>query len=102
MADKIEPNVTKTGNTIRVNRSFVKSVTADLVKREIKLTMTITLDESSFAVRGDMALWAFEASPVALTLRPLQMQLGLQGLTLEPDERAVAETMSGDGDDEDS
>ncbi len=96
-----EPNVTREGKTVHVKRSFVKGVTADFVKHEIKLTLAITLDESSLSIRDDMAFWAFDETPVALVLKPARTQLGLPGLTLDPDERAVAEDMMR-GDDEDA
>ncbi|CAG0947429.1 hypothetical protein ANRL1_04101 [Anaerolineae bacterium] len=76
--DGQELNVTRGDNkSIHVKRSFVKGVTADLVKHEIKLTLTITLDESLLAVRDDMAFWAFDETPVALVLKPARTQLGL-------------------------
>ncbi len=85
-----EQNVTREGNTVRVKRSFVNSVKADLVKREIML------DESSLAVRDDMAFWAFDETPVALVLKPARTQLGL------PMYDSVDSITISEGDDEDS
>lgn len=97
---KVEANTTRVGTQVHIKRARIKGVTADIVKHELRIVVAVAIDESSLAVRDDLAFWSFDETPVGIVLKPSRTQLGMQGFTLEPGERAVAEAENKGSDDE--
>jgi hypothetical protein len=94
-------NVIKNGKTVHVERCTVVGAKADFGKKEIRLTMSITLDESSLEVRNELAYWQFDATPIKMTLKPIEQQLGLPGLTVDRENNKIEIDLGGDNADDD-
>ena len=65
-----------TGEIVEIKRAHVESFKADFVKREVKITLSISLDEELLALRERLAFLAWDdASQVRVTIEPLQHKL---------------------------
>ena len=61
----------------------VKSVRADLLAGQVKITFTATLDEEMLQLRRHLAILAFDDAPVTLTIQEHQMRLPLTQTTFK-------------------
>lgn len=67
---------TPTGETIELPRAHIESVKADFIKKEVKITLSVSLDEELLAMRERLAFLAWDdASQVKVTIEPLQQKL---------------------------
>jgi hypothetical protein len=82
-----EPNVTREGKHVLVKRARLDGVKADIVKRQLRLTIVVTLDEASLSVRDDLAFWAFDETPIGLVLKPSRTQLDMDELMKDEKEK---------------
>ena len=65
-----------TGETIEIQRVHIESLKADFVKREVKITLSVSLDEELLALRDKLAFLAWDDdSRVRVTIEPLQHRL---------------------------
>lgn len=76
----IEPNVTRDGKNVLIKRVLISGVKADMIKRQLKIILDVTLDESLLAVRDDLAFWGFDETPLGLELKPSRTQMGMDSL----------------------
>lgn len=81
MADKIEPNVTREGKIIQIKRVFIEEARASYTKRRLVLSFSLALDESSFSIKDELALYKLDETPIALTLRPILYQPEMPGIS---------------------
>ena len=71
-----EISTSPTGEIIEIKRAHIDSLKADFVKREVKITLSISLDEELLALRDRLAFLAWDdSSQVKVTIEPLQARL---------------------------
>ena len=68
-------NVTKVNSTIQAEVAYIGSVTADFVKGQMVVKLTIKLDESALSVREDLAFFSFDNTPVRVMITSVQGKL---------------------------
>jgi len=67
-------NATST-TQIEIKNATIAAVKADFVKREVRLTVSFTLNDDALALREQLAFLAFDESPISLSLQPMQLKL---------------------------
>lgn len=58
-----------------VNRATLTAVRADFVKKEIRLTIAVRLDDKSLAMRDVLTALAIDEQPLLVTLEPIEASL---------------------------
>lgn len=65
------------GDTIKIDRAHVRAVRADFVKQEVRITISLPLNDESLAMRHQLAALAIDPDEhlVAVEIQPLQLRL---------------------------
>lgn len=61
--------------TFKIEMCKVKTVRADLLAGDVKITFTARLDEEMLQLRRHLAILAFDEAPVTLTIKEHQLRL---------------------------
>lgn len=62
---------------IEFDNAYLESARADLVKRQIKITISIPLDDDTLLLRERLAFIAFDQKAVRIQITAKQLELGL-------------------------
>ncbi len=76
-------------DTLKIEMCQVKSVRADLLTGQVKITFTASLDEEMLQLRRHLAMLAFDEAPVTLTIKEHQMRLPFKPVPERPNQGPV-------------